>query len=482
MTSAQHVVGPDGHFIADAVVRDFETGLRGQLVRPGDAEYDRARRVFNAMINKHPALIVRCVGTADVMHSVAFAREHGMPLSVRGGGHSVAGTAVCEGGIVLDMAAMKGVRVDPENRIVDAQAGLLLRELDHETQAFQLATPLGVVSVTGIAGLTLGGGIGWINGKHGLACDNVLQADVVTADGRLVRASAQENADIFWAIRGGSGNFGVVTTFSYRLHPVGPVLGGFVSYPVERSREALRFFHAFARSCPDELSLVGSLGTGPDGRALVSIAVCYCGSLEQGEQVVRPLREFGPPVADTIAPMAYRTLQRASDAGFPAGQQHYWKSGWLEDLSEGAIDVFLDFLARNPSPATTGVGLQQMHGAASRVAASATAFAHRAEQYDCLILAQWPDAQKSAENIEWTRAFSKALEPFLSGGVYVNDLGEEGLDRVRAAYGTNYERLVELKNQYDSTNLFRVNHNIGPTHQASAASEPGSNTRQYGGK
>jgi FAD/FMN-containing dehydrogenase len=462
-------MGRDGHFVAEAVLQDFEAGLRGQAIRQGDADYHRVRRVFNAMIDKHPALIVRCAGAADVIRSVALAGEYGLALSIRGGGHSVAGTAVCDGGIVLDLSAMKGVRVDADNRTAEAQAGLLLRELDHETQAFELATPLGIVSVTGISGLTLGGGIGWLNGKHGLACDNVLQADVVTAEGRMVRASAAENADLFWAIRGGSGNFGVVTAFSYRLHPVGAVLGGYVSFPVERSREALRFFHSFARSCPDELSLVASLGTGPDRRPLVSVAVCYCGSLERGEQVLRPLREFGPPVADTIAPMAYRTLQSASDAGFPTGQQHYWKSGWLEDLSEGAIDVLLDFVARNPSPATTGVGLQHMHGAASRVEASATAFAHRAEQYDCLILAQWPDPEVSAENIEWTRAFHKALEPFLSGGVYVNDLGEEGVDRVRAAYGTNYERLVELKNGYDPTNLFRVNHNIGPTRPASTA-------------
>ena len=463
MISAGQVVSLDGHPVADTVLRDFEAGLRGRLIRPDEAEYDRARRVFNAMIDRHPALIVRCAGAADVIRSVAFAREYSLPLSVRGGGHSVAGTAVCDSGIVLDLSPMKGVRVNPGSRTADAQAGLLLRELDHETQAFQTATPLGVVSVTGIAGLTLGGGLGWLNGKYGLACDNVLHADVVTADGRLVRASVAENADLFWAIRGGSGNFGVVTAFSYRLHPVGPVLGGFVSYPVERSREALRFFHAFARSCPDEVSLVASLGTSPDGRAAVSVAVCYCGSLEQGEQVLRPLREFGPPVADTIAPMAYRSVQSASDAGFPAGQQHYWKSGWLEDLSEGAIDVLFDFMSRNPSPATTGVGLQQMHGVASRVEASATAFPHRAELYDCLILAQWPDPAASAENIAWSRAFFSALEPFLTGGVYVNDLGNEGVDRVRAAYGTNYERLVEVKNTYDPTNLFRINHNVGPT-------------------
>jgi FAD/FMN-containing dehydrogenase len=449
--------------LADTVLRDFEAGLRGRLVRPADAEYDHSRRVFNAMIDRHPALIVRCAGAADVMRSVALARDYGLPLSVRGGGHSVAGTAVCDGGIVLDLAPMKGLRVDPGSRTADAQAGLLLRDLDHETQAFQLATPLGVVSVTGIAGLTLGGGLGWLNGKYGLACDNVLHADVVTADARLVRASADENPDLYWAIRGGSGNFGVVTEFGYRLHPVGPVLGGFVSYPIERSREALRFFHAFASTCPDELSLVASLGTTPDRRTSVSVAVCYCGPLEQGEQVLRPLREFGPPVADTIGPIAYRALQSASDAGFPAGQQHYWKSGWLEDLSDGAIDVLFDFMARNPSPATTGVGLQQMHGAASRVESSATAFAHRANQYDCLILAQWPDPHASAEHIAWSRGFFAALEPFLTGGVYVNDLGNEGVDRVRAAYGTNYARLVELKDRYDPDNLFRINHNVGPT-------------------
>jgi FAD/FMN-containing dehydrogenase len=462
--SAEHVVSPDGRPLADTVLRDFEATLRGPLVRPDNPEYDRARRVFNAMIDRHPALIVRCAGAADVMHGVVFAREHGLPLSVRGGGHSVAGTAVCDGGVVLDLSSMKGVRVDPSNRTAEAQAGLLLRELDHETQAFQLATPLGVISVTGIAGLTLGGGLGWLNGKYGLACDNVLQADVVTADGQLLRASSEENADLLWAIRGGSGNFGVVTAFSYRLHPVGPVLGGYVSYPIEQSRDALRFFHAFARACPDELSLVASLGTTPDGRVGLSVAVCYCGAPEQGEQVLRPLREFGPPIADTIGLLPYRSVQSASDVGFPAGQQHYWKSGWLEDLTDGAIDVLLEFMTRNPSPATTGIGLQQMHGAASRVDSSATAFAHRAYQYDCLILAQWADPQVSAAHIDWARAFYAALEPFLTGGVYVNDLSNnEGVDRVRAAYGVNYDRLVELKNRYDPTNLFSVNHNIGPS-------------------
>jgi FAD/FMN-containing dehydrogenase len=462
VTGAQRVSGTTHPAAEEATIREFQARLRGELLRPGDAGYDAARMVFNGMIDRRPALIARCAGASDVVQGVRFAREHGLPLSVRGGGHSVAGTAVCEGGLMLDLSGMKGVRVDPARRIAHAQPGLTLGEFDHETQAFGLATTTGVVSMTGLAGLTLGGGVGWLNGKHGLACDNLLSADVVTADGRLLTASAAENEDLFWAIRGGSGNFGVVTSFTYQLHPVGPVLAGGVSYPFAKARETLRFYHAFASACPDELTTIGSLWTGPDGSPGVSVGLCYSGDLDAGERAVRPLREFGPPLEDGIQPMSYRALQSGSDAGFPSGRQHYWKSAWLTDLNDGAIEVMLRFLADKPS-AATGIALQQMHGAAARVDPAATAFPHRGgNRYDFLILSQWDDPADSEENVRWTRAFFEAMEPFLERGVYVNDLGEEGEDRVRAAYGANYDRLAALKVEYDPTNVFRVNQNIKP--------------------
>jgi FAD/FMN-containing dehydrogenase len=445
----------------EADVQGLAAALRGDLIRPEDDRYDTARAVFNAMVDRRPALIVRCVGVSDVMRGVEFARSHNVPLSIRGGGHSVAGKAVCDGGLMLDLSPMKGIRVDPVSRRAEAQGGLTLGEFDHETQAFGLATTLGVVSVTGIAGLTLGGGLGWLNGLHGLACDNLISADVVTADGRLLRASEEENEDLFWGIRGGGGNFGVVTSFGYRLHPVGPVLAGGLSYPLSRAHEVLRFYHEFASGCPDELSTDASLGVTPDGDGVVSISVCYCGSLDEGERVLRPLREFGSPQADNIEPMAYTTLQSAPDAGFPPGRRHYWKSSYLKELSEEAIEVMAEYVSEIPSPAT-GVGLQQMHGAASRVDPTATAFPHRDEHYDFLILSQWADPAESERNVEWTRSLFEAMEPYFEGGVYVNNLGDEGEDRVREAYGANYERLLALKGKYDPTNFFRLNQNIKP--------------------
>jgi FAD/FMN-containing dehydrogenase len=452
-----------------AAVQEFAANLRGELIRSQDDGYDAARAVFNGMIDRHPALIVRAAGVADVIGGVNFARTHDLPLSVRGGGHSVAGNAVCDGGVMLDLSPMKGMRVDPVRQTAQAQAGLTLGEFDLETQEFGLATTLGVVSMTGIAGLTLGAGLGWLNGKYGLACDNLISVDVVTADGRMLRASAEENEDLFWGIRGGSGNFGVVTSFEYQLHPVGPVLGGGLVYPMTKAREVLRFYHEVASTGPDELSTVASLGIAPDGSPVVSVSVCYCGHIETGEQVLRPLRTFGSPLEDSIQPMAYRTLQSAPDAGFPLGRQHYWKSSYLKHFTDEAIEVMVRFVAEMPSP-TTGVGLQQMHGAASRVDPAATAFPHRDEHYDLIILSQWTDPADSAKNIEWTRTFFDAMQPFFERGVYVNNLGEEGEERVKAAYGANYDRLLSLKNKYDPTNLFRLNQNIKPTAQSGATS------------
>src|SRR5215212_430361 len=455
--------------LEEAAVREFAANLRGELVRPEDEGYDTTRAVFNGMIDERPTMIVRCAGTSDVIQGVNFARRHDLLLSVRGGGHSVAGKAVCDGGLMLDLSLMKGSRVDPVRRTAQAQPGLTLGEFDYETQEFGLATTLGVVSMTGIGGLTLGDGLGWLSGKYGLACDNLLSADVVTADGRLLKPIEEENEDLLWGIKGGGGNFGVLTSLEYQLHPVGPVLGGGLRYSAAEAREVLRFYHEFASSCPDELSTAASLGRTPDGSLVVGISVCYCGPIESGERVLRPLRTFGSPLQDNIQPMSYRTLQSTPDVGFPFGRQHYWKSSWLKHLSDEAIEVMIRFVAEMPSP-ISGVGLQQMHGAASRVDPAATAFRHRDEHYDFLILSQWADPSDSEENIQWTRALFEAMQPFFETGVYVNNLGEEGEDRVKEAYGAHYERLVALKDKYDPTNLFRLNQNVRPTAQSGAPS------------
>jgi FAD/FMN-containing dehydrogenase len=446
----------------DPVTVDALRGrIRGRLLRDGEPGYDEARHVFNAMIDRRPALIVQPANAEDVRRAVLFAREQGLPLAVKGGGHNVAGTAVCEEGLMLDLSALKAVAVDPARRVAVADPGLLLSDLDRATQAFGLATPLGVVSMTGIAGLTLGGGLGWLNGKHGLACDNLLAVQIVTADGQLLTASADEHPDLFWAVRGGSGNFGVVTSFTYRLHPLGPVLAGGLAFPPERARETLRFYHEFANACPDELSMTAGIGLDAAGRPVVGVGVCWCGPLDAGERAVQPLRLFGP-VEDSVGPMAYCDLQTANDGGFPSGRHHYWKASWLTDLNDEAIDVLLDFAKSKPSPAT-GIGLQQMHGAAARIDPTATAFPHRRSQYDLLILSQWDDPAGTERNVAWTRDLFAAVRPFAERAVYVNDLGEEEADRVHEAYGGNYDRLAAIKAAYDPDNVFRANQNVAPT-------------------
>jgi hypothetical protein len=447
--------------IPSHVRRELGSGLRGQVIHPGDRGYDAARAVFNGLIDRRPLAVIRPVDASDVVRCIEFVRRHDLPLSVRGGGHSVAGHAVHDDAIMLDLSGMKGVRVEPETRTVRAEPGLTLGEFDRATQEFGLATTLGVVSVTGIAGLTLGGGLGWLNGRYGLACDNLISADVATADGRLLRASAQENEDLFWGIRGGGGNFGVVTSFEYQLHPVELVLAGGLSYPLSVAPQVLRFYDDFVRAAPDELSTAVSLALNPAGEPTVTIAVCYCGPIDDGEKVLRPLRTFHSPVEDGIQPLPYTALQSARDDGFPSGRLHYWKSGWLRDLSEGAIEILMQYVAHMPS-SPSGVGLQQMHGVASRIAPSATAFPHRAEQYDFLILSQWSDATDSDRNVEWTSALFQAMQPHLEKSVYVNNLGDEGPGRVRAAYGDNYSRLAVLKGIYDPDDLFRANQNIDP--------------------
>jgi hypothetical protein len=447
--------------IARLVREELGSGLRGEVVCPGDRGYDTARAVFNGMIDRRPLAVIRSLDASDVVRCITFARRLDLPLSVRGGGHSVAGNAVRDGAVMLDLSGMKALRVDPATRTVRAEPGLTLGEFDRATQAFGLATTLGVVSTTGIAGLTLGGGLGWLNGRFGLACDNLISADVATADGQLLRASANENEELFWGIRGGGGNFGVVTSFEYQLHPVDLVLAGGLSYPLDMAPRVLRYYDDFVRAAPDELSTAASLGLTPAGEPTVSIAVCYCGPIDEGERVLRPLRTFQLPVDDGIQPMPYTVLQSARDEGFPSGRLHYWKSGWLREVTDGAIKTLMQFLPQMPSSAS-GVGLQQLHGAASRVAPSATAFPQRAEQYDFLIGSQWSDATDSDRNVQWTQALFEAMQPHLEAAVYVNNLGDEGQGRVQAAYGENYPRLAAIKRTYDPDNLFRANQNIDP--------------------
>ena len=412
------------------------------------------------MIDRRPAAVVRPADANDIRRAVSFARENHLPISVKGGGHNVAGSAVGEGALMLDCSGLRRIRVDPDRQTAQAEAGALLADLDSATQTYGLATPLGVVSVTGIAGLTLGGGIGWLNGKLGLACDNVLSADIVTSDGGLLTVSPDHHPDLYWAIRGGGGNFGVVTSFTYRLHSVGRVVAGGLSFPAERTRQALQSYPAFAAACPDELSMSASLGRDDDGRPVFSVGLCWSGEPDGLDLALRPLRDLGP-TTDQVAPTDYSALQKAHDGGFPPGQNHYWKSSFFTGLTDDAVDALLHFAAEMPS-AASGIGMQQLHGVAARVDPAATAFPHRRSQSELLILAQWADPAETERNIVWTRALFEAMQPFTASGVYVNDLGEEGENRVRAAYGANFDRLAAVKAAYDPVNLFRANQNIRP--------------------
>lgn len=444
-----------------AATEAFRSRIRGGVLGHGEHGYDEARAVFNAMIDRRPALIVRCAGVADVIAAVRFARDHDLRVSIRGGGHGVTGNAVCDGGLVIDLSRMRSVRVDPAKRTARAGGGATWGDFDHETQAFDMATTGGIVPTTGIAGLTLGGGIGYLNRKYGLACDNLIAADVVTADGRLLKASAEENDDLFWGLRGGGGNFGVVTALEYRLHPVGPVLGGELIFPLDRAKETLRFYRDWSTAAPDEVRADATLLSGPDGPAL-AIIVCYCGSIESGERVLRPLRQFGPPIADTIAPSPYARIQNLLTEVLAPGFLHYWKSGFFRSFSDDAIEKLVDFFAAAvPSP-FAAVAIEHLGGAISRVGEAETAFNHRRAQHSCLVLRAWRESAASGDNIAWARACYGVMEPFLEQGVYVNYLGEEGESRVRAAYGVNYQRLAALKRKYDPTNFFRGNQNIRP--------------------
>jgi len=454
--------GGDAGTLADVQVQKLRGKLRGELLRAGDPDYDDARRVWNGMVDKRPALIARCTGTQDVVGCINFAQEHQIVVSVRGGGHNYAGKAVCDGGLVIDLSLMKNIEVKAERRTVTAQAGLRLGEFDRETQKFGLATTLGVNTDTGIAGLTLGGGYGWLAGKYGLACDNLLSAEVVTAKGEIIHCSEDRNQDLFWGLRGAGSNFGVVTEFEYRLHHIGAVLGGIVLHPL--GKEILKFFDEFSSVAPDELTSVGVVLTGPDGNPAFASIVCYCGALDEGERLLKALRSFGKPIADLIQPRSYLEMQSMLDETWPPGRHYYNKAHNIRHVSDGAIEIILRHSEHLPTP-FTNIALQQLHGAASRVPAKETAFPHRYDHYDLLVHPATDDPADTNKMIQWARRCWDDLQPFVERAVYVNALEdglEEGEQRVREAYGVNYQRLVELKNKYDPTNLFRQNSNIKP--------------------
>ena len=446
-----------------SAIPTLRTHIRGEVISPGEDHYHEARRVWNGRIDKYPSLIVRCVDITDVLIAIEFARSRDMAVAVRSGGHSMVGYSVTDGGIVIDLSRLKGLWVDPVKRIAQAQAGLTLGEFVRQTQVFGLATTTGTVSGTGVGGLTLGGGIGWLMGKFGMTIDNLLSADLVTADGQVLTASATEHPDLFWGLRGGGGNFGIVTSFEFQLHRVGPVLAGKIVYPLAKARDVLSFYRTFTSAVPDELTVYAVLETTSSGLPVIAIVLCYSGHLPSGERLVEPVRKFGSPLADMVRVKPYlQTIAR--DAGAPDGRHYYQKAYSLKKLSDEVIDIVAEYSASRTSPFSQ-VLIQHVHGAASRVSQSATAFSLRDVPYVMNIVAAWNphEACEPEKHLEWSSKLQAAIQPFAESGVYTNFLGDEGEEQVRASYGNNYKRLVALKNRYDPTNFFQLNQNIKPT-------------------
>jgi FAD/FMN-containing dehydrogenase len=442
----------------------FSVSISGTVLQPGEDHYEVARRVHNGLIDKRPALIARCRGLADVSAAVYFARETGLEISIRGGGHNIAGRSVTDGGLMIDLAEMKGMYVDPEASTIRAQGGVIWSEFNRETAVHGLAVTGGAISTTGIAGLTLGGGLGWLMGIHGLAADNLLSVELVNADGTVLNVTAESDPDLFWALRGGGGNFGVATSLEYRLHPLSEVVGGLVAHPFEAARDVLRFYREFTQSVPDELTVFGGLvyAPGSSDLRLAALVVCHAGPAEQAQKDLAPLREFGQPLMVELGPMPYAVMNTLLDDGFPRGALNYWKSSFVESLDDELIDLAIERFETTPSPLNAML-FEHFHGAVTRVGVSDTAVPHREVGYNLVMPSVWLDAADTEANIAWTRATFDLFSPYFAERRWLNYFSDDdGADAVRAAYGPNYDRLVELKRRYDPENAFHLNHNIDP--------------------
>lgn len=446
-------------------IDELRATFSGELLGPGNVGYDAARRVHNGLIDKRPALIARCRGVADVVDAVKLTQRLGLEVAVRGGGHNVAGKATINGGVMIDLSLMKAIHVDPKERTAWVEGGAIWSEVNRETQLHGLAVTGGVVSSTGVAGLTLGGGLGWLMGRDGLALDNLLAADVVTADARVVRATAEDEPDLFWALRGGGGNFGIATALKFRLNPVGPIVtGGVVAHPFDRAQDVLRFFRESTRALGDEHMIFGGLIHAPDGSGtkLAAMVTCHCGSLAEGDAAMRPLKTFGTPAVDMLGPMPYEAINSMLDAAYPKGALNYWRSSFLAELSDAAIDTMVACFERCPTPMGQLL-IEHFHGAVTRVGVAETAFPHRREVYNFLILAEWMDHADTEVCVTWARETSAKMQPYVAPARYVNYLGDDETDdALAAAYGPNYRRLQKIKAHYDPTNFFRMNQNIVP--------------------
>jgi len=453
--------------MAAQALAEAVTGLAntfcGELLQPTDSGYEETRKVHNGLIDRRPALIARCSGTADVVDAVNLARECDVEVSIRGGGHNVAGRAVVDDGLMIDLSLMKGIHDDAKGKTVRAQGGVTWGEFDRETLLHGLATTGAIVTSTGIAGLTLGGGLGWLMGKYGLVSDNLLSVDLVTADGRVLRASEEEHSDLFWGLRGGGGNFGVVTSFEYRLHEQGNLYGGLLLYPRSMARDVMKFYAEFTADIPDNLTVFCALLTSPEGDPLIALIVGYFGAVEHGEAAVKPMRDFAEPAADMVGEIPYAVLQSFFDENAaPHGTRRYWKSGYIPEITDEFIDIVVEKAESMTAPKSVVV-LFHMHGAATRVAADATAFSMRENVYDFDIISQWDDASEDDHWRDWTRDYWESVEKFSAEISYINHLMTDDVERVRPSFGPNYGRLVELKRTWDPNNLFRLNPNINPS-------------------
>ena len=444
----------------------------GEMIRPGDGAYDDARAIWNGMIDKRPAIIARCSTTSDVVNAVNFAREAGMPLAIRGGGHNIAGSALVDDGIIVDLSQMKAITVGADRRRATVECGATLADVDAATQAHGLAVPLGINSTTGVAGLTLGGGFGWISRKYGMTIDSLESAEVVTADGKVVRTNATEHPDLFWAIRGGGGNFGVVTRLEFRLHPVGPgALSGLIVYPIAEAKSVLQKYREFNANAPDELSVWIVLRQAPPlpflpaqvhGTEVVVLALCYVGDPKKGEELIQPLRKFGSPVGEHVGVQPYAAWQQAFDPLLTSGARNYWKSHNFSTLEDGLFEAVIEYIGKLPSPQCE-IFFAAIGGATTRPSSDSAAYAHRDALYVMNVHGRWDDPADDNRCIAWARDYFEASAPFASAGAYVNFLTADETDRVRAAYGSNYERLAQLKRKYDPNNLIHVNQNIKPS-------------------